>query len=153
MLTPLLLAVVGLALFVAPHRGRNAPAAKRTLYGMTGDLLRFAGGGSRHTFGIVLFGSACLSVFAPAVLLAVVRLCPPGAARFLLGVGALVILAAAAATYLLLALSRSTFGFGPGQIKDATIVAKLIPTFLVGCAAMALLGAASAGWAEWLRAI
>lgn len=154
MLVPLMLAAVGLALFFAPHRGRQAPAAKRTLYGMTRDLLRYSSSSVRHPVGVVLFGgTACFSVFVPAALLAVVRLCPPGATRLLLGVGALVILAAATATYLLLALSRATFGFGPGQIQDATIVAKLIPLFLIGAAIMALLGAFSAGWAQWLREV
>lgn len=151
MRTPLLLAAIGLLLFLAPLRRRATPAAKRSLYGLTRDLVRVTGTGTRHPGLAALGGLACGSVFLPAFWLALVRLAPAEAARWLLGAGAVLITVAAAAVWLLTTLARSTFGFGPGPSDRPTLAARLMPLFLLGAAVMATLGAATAGWAQWLR--
>ena len=151
MRTPLLLAAIGLLLFVAPLRSRAAPAAKRNLYGLTRDLLRVTGAGTRKPGLAALGGLACGSVFLPALWLALVQLAPAAATRWLLGAGAVLLTVATAAVWLLTTLSRSTFGFGPGTSERPSLAARSMPLFLLGAAAMATLGAATAGWAQWLR--
>jgi hypothetical protein len=153
MRTPLLLAAIGLLLFVAPLRSRAAPAAKRSLYGLTRDLLRVTGAGTRKPGLAALGGLACGSVFLPALWLLLVRLAPAEATRWLLGAGSVLLVIATAAVWLLTTLSRSTFGFGPGSSDRPSLAARAMPLFLLGAAAMATLGAATTAWADWLRSV
>ena len=74
-----------------------------------------------------------------------------GATWWILLAGGLLLLVATAGTWLLITLSRSTFGFGPGQPADATPAARLIPPFLLVAGVVALLGAAVGEVAVWLR--
>lgn len=145
------LAAIGALLFVAPHRGKPVPFAKRTLAGSLRESLRSDRFDSPRALVIgLLVVLGCLSVFLPAVCLAVARLVPEDAARLvLLGEGLLLVLATLAAV-LVLVVSHSSFGFGGGWTRDATPFAWLIPAYVGGSALCALVGAAWPAAARWL---
>ena len=151
MVTPLVLACIGLWLFLAPLRRHASASARRSLGRMLRDLWRLPRQhGGRP--GLTLCGTGvCVSVFLPALVLLLARLSAAGATWWILLAGGLLLLVATAGTWLLITLSRSTFGFGPGQLADATPAARLIPPFLLVAGVVALLGAAVGEVAVWLR--
>lgn len=147
----LALALLGLALFFAPHRGRQAPASKRTLAGAALDLLRHLRGTRlpRALPLLALGGLGCCGVFLPAVLVAMVRAMSP-AAPWLFWVGAAVLLLATVSTWLVLHLSRITFGFGSSSARDATVFAPVILAWLGSATVAAAAGALHHDFAAWL---
>jgi hypothetical protein len=146
------LALVGLALFLAPHRGRTAPPSKRTLAGAAADLLRHCRGGRlwRTLPLLAVAALGCLGVFLPAIVLAVARAlsCPPPAWLFWLA--AVVLLLATVSTWLVLCLSRITFGFGSSTSRDGTIFAPVILLWLAGAAVATGIAAVDDQFAAWL---
>ena len=148
----LMLAALGTALLVAPHRRKPATASARTLVGAARDVLRESlGQGTARAHAIravALLG--CGAVLLPAACLAVVLVVPPDAARLaLFGAGSLLVLATAA-NVLVIAICHANFGFGGGTTRDATPFAWLIPAFVAGCALLALVAAAWGPAARWL---
>ena len=130
----LVLAGIGVALFVLPHHKDDFDFASlaRDFGGLVHEDT--SDGGPAVFAWVVLVGLGCLAVFLPAIQAAALALVSPEGSRWVLIVGGVLLVLASALTLLAEVISNMMIGWGnSSRFKVETAVAYLAPLFPFLC--------------------